>query len=676
MLRFGVIGCRLAMSGLAAVMFMPAGCMSEDEVQKELEREQPQEPVPGQPQDLVSALGLTDPAGPPDPSALQPAARIPRDKYGRSLDVKSLSFNLNSAERAAFLDGLEFFTTPHVAPEGAGPVANQPFCLGCHLSSSRDNAGSDVPVQFNSPFSRASRSGPTDFLIVAGTPEIGGIPPETPIHADVFGDTAAFTIFGDFDPDTGEFLELQEFGGSVQHVRPSLPECKPDFILPVTMDPYLQGAAGPGNGMDDSELRRAVGERGAPPYVGRGLMEAIYAEDIRAGEDPADDDGHDSSLASPAETNPECNGDCISGRSNENTSNQAFIGGPPEVRLARFGLRAAGPTILQFVLGGANVELGFTTPFTPEEPGNPLNAGNPECVDLVPEPELDTQQVANLVTLLRLLGIPELDPCLLGTSDTCASGATRAGVERGAQLFGVDLEAFRSRLIPGRTPVGDPNAINQQDRMLNCVGCHIPIMRTGQSPATLGGRHLSNRWFPIFSDLLIHDMGEVTPERLASIPRPPYEVNGTYDISRNLADDALPNQALATGREWRTPPLMALGLMDGPFLHDSRVYRSWRSPLPASTVYTNASAGTNVRFTIDTFDDSLRAAIELHDLPPPDDAATPVNGGCPAPFWEPEDEVCPLLDDADRSEARNVMQRWRSLSAADQQAVLDFLQAL
>jgi hypothetical protein len=247
---------------------------------------------------------------------------------------------------------------------------------------------------------------------------------------------------------------------------------------------------------------------------------------------------------------------------------------------------------------------------------------------------------------------------------------------RACQLFGVDPEAFRTRLIPGLEPVGDANAINQEDRMLNCVGCHIPIMRTGESPADLGGRHLSNRWFPIFSDLLIHDMGEVTPERRASIPRLPYEVNGTFDISRNLADDALPDQALASGREWRTPPLMAIALMGPPFLHDSRVYRSWRSPLPASTVYTNASAGTNVRFTVDSFDDALRAAIELHDLPPPDDAATPVTGGCPAPFWVSEDEICPPLDDPDRSEARSVMQRWRSLSAADQQAVFDFLQAL
>jgi hypothetical protein len=32
----------------------------------------------------------------------------------------------------------------------------------------------------------------------------------------------------------------------------------------------------------------------------------------------------------------------------------------------------------------------------------------------------------------------------------------------------------------------DYNAINQTDRKLNCVGCHIPVSKTGQSPADVG----------------------------------------------------------------------------------------------------------------------------------------------------------------------------------------------
>jgi hypothetical protein len=38
---------------------------------------------------------------------------------------------------------------------------------------------------------------------------------------------------------------------------------------------------------------------------------------------------------------PECTGgECIAGRHNENTSNNAFVGGDPATRVGRFGLRA------------------------------------------------------------------------------------------------------------------------------------------------------------------------------------------------------------------------------------------------------------------------------------------------------------------------------------------------
>jgi hypothetical protein len=204
-------------------------------------------------------------------------------------------------------------------------------------------------------------------------------------------------------------------------------------------------------------------------------------------------------------------------------------------------------------------------------------------------------------------------------------------------LFGIDLTAFQTRMIPGMKPVGDPNAINQTDRGLNCVGCHTPIYETGESPSEVGARHLSFVWAPIFSDLLIHDMGEVTPERLAPTPRLPFlrTVGGfdTFDLSRNLADDALLGQGVATGREFRTAPLMGLGRIGSPFLHDARVYLSKRTvqSTPASTVFTAADVGTNAPLIIKTLEDALRAAIELHDLPPPDDATTPAEGGCPVP---------------------------------------------
>ena len=48
-----------------------------------------------------------------------------------------------------------------------------------------------------------------------------------------------------------------------------------------------------------------------------------------------------------------------------------------------------------------------------------------------------------------------------------------------------------------------------------------------------------------------------------------------FDLPRNLVDDALVGlQGLANGKEFRTPPLMGIGKVGPPFLHDARVFLS------------------------------------------------------------------------------------------------------
>ena len=200
-------------------------------------------------------------------------------------------------------------------------------------------------------------------------------------------------------------------------------------------------------------------------------------------------------------------------------------------------------------------------------------------------------------------------------------------------------------------------------------------MRTGQSSASVGARHLSHKWVPMFSDLLLHDMGEVTEERESSVLRSPTTIGTGLDIPRNLADDALPGQGIANGREWRTPPLMGIGIIGAPFLHDARVFINTVSP--ARTVYTNTGVTTNTEILINDLDSALRATIELHDLPPSDPGAPPANGGCPVPTGNTAANICPTsASDARRSEARNVMARWRALTNAQQQDVINFLKAL
>lgn len=648
-------------------------------------------------------------AGATDASKLRPVERVPRAQFAEvgpaPLGAGDTQFfvypSADAGERDSLMEGMVFFTTEHTAAEGLGPVNNQKRCMGCHLSADEAVPGL---LQRSSHISRAARSTPTNFRFTSYNPATGG--GRAADHLDALnntGKTAAFTIFGDFSPSGGTFEPLLNFNGFVQHTRPSLPACRPDPILPVEVDPVLRGGIDPATGLSPIGLRRAVGERAGPPYIGRGLMEAIPSASIAANDDPSDSRDHNSSLRVIVPRFEECPNDCISGRHNENTSNQAFVGGDPVVRLGRFGLRAAGPTILQFITGGIQGELGFTTELTPNEPNNPANIGVPGCEDTVPDPEIPVTAVLSCRQFVRLTAPPEFGDALLAVLRAGDPNAPQTGlpgqVQRGAQLFGIDLVGFANRMIPNRLAVGasdgrDPNAINQADRGLNCAGCHTPVHATGESPSKIGGRHLSNVWAPIFSDLLLHEGPEVTPERIASTPRDPVVmVRGgfnTLDLPRNLVDDALIGlQGIANGKEFRTPPLMGIGKVGPPFLHDARVYlsRDTRDSFPAGTVYSDATV-TNAPLVVRSFDDALRAVIELHDLPPPDDARTPAGGGCPVPpgrrlaevRYSGPDDICPpyasALSQRNRSEAREVIRRFRALTPADQQALLEFLKQL
>lgn len=661
---------------------------------------------------------VTGQAGPTDRARLHPVERVPRSEFGHvgpfplTLDdMRAFVYpSLTEDERNAVLPGLTFFTTPHTAAEGLGPVANQTMCLGCHTNSAEALSGFGL-VSSVSHVSRAARATPTNFEFTQRDPRTGGgVAPDSFDALTGPGHTAAFTVFGDFSPSTLAFDELPQFGGFVQHVRPSLAACLPAPIPPFDIDPNLQGGVNPVTRESQTGFRRAVGERAGPPYIGRGLIEAIPESTILANEDEDDLHDHCSSLDRLVPRFAECRGDCISGRHNENTSDQAFTGGDPTPQLGRFGLRAAGPTILQFVVGGINGELSFTSPFRNVELVDFVNADNPACKDTVPESEASSDTALALRRLIRLTAPPEFGAALLsvlqssypdglqpGDAERRVQRGTERRVQRGAELFGIDLVAMADRVVPGRMPPGgdgrDDRAINQADRGLDCVGCHTPIQPTGRSPAQVGGEHLSNVWAPVFSDVLLHEGPEVTPERVASTPRDPVVMlrNGetTLDLPRNLSDDALFNQARANGREFRTAPLMGLGVIGPPFLHDGRVYLSRETvgSVPAGTVYSDRTV-TNAPLVVRTLDDAVRAAIELHDLPPPDDAKTPRDGGCPVPCGKVGEisypsgaaDICPPYDSAvsrrNRSEAREVIRRYRALSPGDQQALIAFLEQL
>jgi CxxC motif-containing protein (DUF1111 family) len=180
------------------------------------------------------------------------------------------------------------------------------------------------------------------------------------------------------------------------------------------------------------------------------------------------------------------NGDGISGRPNH------FVDG----RLGRFGRKAFVPRLDEFNDGAFSAEMSVTSPAVLTEEtvgGKPIPAG----VDPVPEPEIDQAVLDRTNDFVRLLGAP-----------TPLKASTDA--KRGRKIF-VDI---------------------------GCAGCHIPTLRTGDSPIAA----LSHKKVAAYTDLLLHDMGPA------------------------LADICLGE---ATPAEFRTEPLIGLRLKPN-FLHDGR----------------------------------------------------------------------------------------------------------
>jgi CxxC motif-containing protein (DUF1111 family) len=102
--------------------------------------------------------------------------------------------------------------------------------------------------------------------------------------------------------------------------------------------------------------------------------------------------------------------------------------------------------------------------------------------------------------------------------------------------------------VPARRNVDDAQVVRGEQLFeeVQCAACHIPETRTGSFPAA---PEIANQLIFPFTDMLLHDMGDA------------------------LADDR--PDFLASGSEWRTPPLWGIGLTEvvqgrTEFLHDGR----------------------------------------------------------------------------------------------------------
>ncbi len=693
--------------------------------------------------DSVSTRDISGVALPGDPTKTTAITFAKRDTFGSANSADALGYPNLSAQGRALMDTsdpnspLSFFTVSHTDAEGVGPLFNQRRCLGCHFSSTdvRDNNLQNSITfngqQFttlntvNTPVSRAARQGPTNYDY---------------IHDNYRPNTAAFTLFGDYFPASGAFDAIEILGGPLQHVHSNnvANGCVSEIQPPPSRDPFLQGGFDPVSGLSMVGAFRAVGERAGPPYIGRGLMEAIYFADLLAQEDLQDiQDDTEPCLAGgtppagqrscssllPVVDHAICPGDCISGRHNEGRADPSIIGGDPVQRVSRFGLRAAGVTLLQFDIGGTRGEIGLTSLLAPSDEPFPQNNVNRGC-DQVRDPEITVDVVRNLRAMIRLFAPPDYVPAL---RETPATSALAVEVQAGAALFGIDMPAFLSRTTAGQQAVraGDYNADRgiAVDRQLNCVACHIPIQRTGISPAQIDADLLSNKWAPIFSDLIIHALPTLPQGRPEYLYPTVYQGAGNamlkayYNavfangfsrpgLSRALGDAVVPFSVtgVANPNEFRTPPLMGIGKTGPPFMHDARIYvnvvgkltpdtgefapdgtQKINGPFPddygtdpaapasikamATTVYTD-STGANMTLNVDSVEHALMAAIELHDLPAP-----PGNDYTQCPATLPEFDVC-SRNSRFRGEARNTIEKWHALTPAQQLQVVRFLLSL
>ncbi len=217
------------------------------------------------------------------------------------------------------------------------------------------------------------------------------------------------------------------------------------------------------------------------PVFGAGLVEAIDDETILALEDPDDR-----------------NGDGISGR-----AARVIDLGTGHVRIGRFGWKAQHATLRTFSADAYRNEMGITNELFPDETAPGVSAAQMKLCD----PTRDPEDVVDARTRLAAID---------------------------------NFEAFMKFLAPPPRGLIDVAARDGEQvfAAVGCNSCHVPALPTGVNIHPL----FSRKSVPLFSDLLLHDVG---------------------------TGDDIP-QASALPNELRTPSLWGLRVRR-PLLHDGSV---------------------------------------------------------------------------------------------------------
>lgn len=213
--------------------------------------------------------------------------------------------------------------------------------------------------------------------------------------------------------------------------------------------PQLQNRAIPGYLAEALPTGAPHAKFTPPANTGLGFLGALTDAQLFANADPID-----------------LNGDGISGVPNYITPPSYFIPQPFHQSfngkyIGRFGKKAAAIDLLHQTVNAYNQDMGITSIYSPDEPG--CNGVLSPYADDVPDPEIQSNSVLNVVFYLRTLKAP------------VQRTPNDANVFAGKQIF-----------------------MNMQ-----CASCHTPEWTTGQSDIAA----LSNKTFFPYTDLLLHDMG-------------------------------------------------------------------------------------------------------------------------------------------------------------------------
>ena len=468
-----------------------------------------------------------------DPTEIQAGGETTEARAANVEVLSRVAPNLSSMQKGIFQAGDNEFESVRT-PAYRGPLFNANSCQGCHLKDGRGNPPPAGPEHYmTSMFLRVSNGpDPVNGVLVDpvygaqlqtyGVDVLGGSP--TGLPGGVAKHRQAIAQ-GKAIGEVHAYIEFEEIKGEY-----------PDGSSYALRKPvYKVKDAAYGDFGDQVFFSPRV----APQMIGLGLLEAIPEKNILAKADENDADG-----------------DGISGR-----PNMVWSVINNQIELGRFGLKASTPTVLQQSAGAYRGDMGLTNSLAINEP---CTEKQKSCLD----------KAAKEATVGEKLDIPDV------------------------VLAQVEFYS-RTLAVPARqsfTPSDNDPVWRGRKAFFdaNCVACHSPRHTTGIAKGSVLGdvkgftnlhkpaadiAGLSQQTIWPYTDLLLHDMGG----SCAAVSREQSDGSACKDKTENsclwvLRCDGLADgrdDFLATGTEWRTPPLWGIGLAqqvnpNAGFLHDGR----------------------------------------------------------------------------------------------------------